>query len=261
MIGRFPGLYRYLLFILLASRVSFAQEPSAGADSTPRAAAFRAFSVAADRYGKDPKNVDAVWQFGRACFDCSDNSTNNDERALFAEKGIAACQKALDEKTNSAESHYYLGMNLGQLAQTRGISALKLVKQMEREFTRARELDEKLDYAGPDRNLGLLYRDAPSFLSIGNRSNSKKSLQRALELAADFPENHLNLIETFLKWSDRNAAIQALKAYEAIRTKAQAQLTGSQWKFAWVDWEKRYREVKSKIESSSRVLSPRQKAD
>ena len=61
-------------------------------------------------------------------------------------------------------------MNLGQLARTRGLSALKLVDQMEREFTRARDLDEHLDWAGPDRNLGLLYGDAPVIGSIGSRT-------------------------------------------------------------------------------------------
>ena len=39
----------------------------------------------------------------------------------------AACRQALAQGSNSAPAHYYLGMNLGQLARTRGLSALKLV--------------------------------------------------------------------------------------------------------------------------------------
>ena len=78
--------------------------------------------------------------------------------------------RRIARESNSAPAHYYLGMNLGQLARTKGLAALRLVSQMEHEFTRARELDEQLDWAGPDRNLGLLYRDAPAIGSVGSRA-------------------------------------------------------------------------------------------
>ena len=90
-------------------------------------------------------------------------------------------------------------MNLGQLARTKGLGALKLVNQMEHEFTRARDLDEQLDWAGPDRNLGLLYRDAPAIGSIGSRTKAREHLKRAVELAPQYPENRLNLIEAYLQ--------------------------------------------------------------
>ena len=101
-------------------------------------------------------------------------------------------------------------MNLGQLARTKGLGALKLVDQMEREFSRARELDEQLDYAGPDRNLGLLYRDAPAIGSVGSRTRAREHLKRAVELAPQYPENRLNLIEAYLKWGERTGAYREL---------------------------------------------------
>ena len=64
---------------------------------------------------------------------------------------------------------------------------------MEADFTRARELDERYDWAGPDRNLGLLYRDAPAIGSVGSRSKARRHLKRAVELAPQYPENRLNL--------------------------------------------------------------------
>ena len=97
------------------------------------------------------------------------------ERADIAQQGIAAAWQALARESNSAPAHYYLGMNLAQLAQTKMLGALKIVDRMEREFTTTRELDEHFDYAGADRNLGLLYRDAPSIGSIGNRSKARSS--------------------------------------------------------------------------------------
>ena len=94
--------------------------------------ARRAYSEAQDKYTKATKDKDLGWQFARACFDVADFSTNSAERADFAEQGIAACNQVLAADRDSAVAHYYLGMNLGQLAQTRGVGALKLVDQMDR---------------------------------------------------------------------------------------------------------------------------------
>src|SRR5204863_9133981 len=99
--------------------------------------------------------------------------------------------------------HYYLGMNLAQLAQTKMLGALKIVTQMEREFSIVRDLDEEFDQAGADRNLGLLYRDAPAIGSIGSRGKARQHLEHAVKLAPPSPENRLNLIETYLKWGER----------------------------------------------------------
>ena len=95
-------------------------------------------------------------------------------------------------------------MNLGQLARTETLGALKLVREMEREFKTAAELDGHFDYAGPERSLGLLYRDAPGWpVSIGSRRKAREWLEQAEKLAPEYPENHLNLVESYLQWHDR----------------------------------------------------------
>lgn len=111
------------------------------------AVAKRAFLEAQQRYQNEPENHEVKWQFARACFDLATFATNRNQRAEIAEKGIGVCQ-LLAREPDSAPAHYYLGMNLGQLARTRTLGAFKLVSQMEREFGRARELRESLDYAG-----------------------------------------------------------------------------------------------------------------
>ena len=136
----------------------------------PAVRAEQTFHQAEARFQSEPRNTEAAWQFARASFDLAEFATNSPQRAELAEQGIAACKQLLTREPNSVPGRYYLGMNLGQLARTRGIGALKLVTEMEREFSAARELDESFDNAGPDRNLGLLYRDAPGLVSIGSRA-------------------------------------------------------------------------------------------
>ncbi len=108
-------------------------------------------------------------------------------------------------------------MNLGQLARTKLLGALKLVTEMEAEFKAARRLDEHLDFAGPDRSLGLLYLEAPGWpTSVGSRTKARQHLRRAAELAPQYPENRLTLLEAYLRWGDHNGVQRELKALEEI---------------------------------------------
>jgi hypothetical protein len=232
--------------------------PAAGAEFA--AAAQRAFQTAQGQYKNDGGKPATACQFARACFDLAEFATNNSERADLAQQGMQACQQALNKEPKSALAHYYLAMNLGQLARTKSLGALRLVSRMEREFSLARDLDERIDYAGPDRSLGLLYRDAPSIGSIGSRTKSRQHLQRALELVSNYPENHLNLVETYLKWGERNSASRELKTLEEQLPAARAELAGPVWASSWADWDQRLTKVKKEIEEPLKPLeSPRQK--
>lgn len=219
--------------------------------------ALREYRQAEIRCQSQPREVDAAWRFARACFDLAEFATNNVERAAIAEQGIAASRKALERDSNSVPAHYYLGMNLGQLARTRGLGALKLVRQMERVFNDARRLDERFDYAGPDRNLGLLYRDAPALGSIGSRVKAHQHLDQAVLLAPDYPENRLNLLEGNLKWRDYTGARCQLKALEDLWPAARAQFSGPAWASSWVNWEVRLQKARKKLEEPAQLESPR----
>ncbi len=248
------------LSLLLAICLSSMAQAGFAAITNPAAVASKKFLDAQMRYQKEPRNAEAAWQFARACFDLADLATNNSQRVEVAEEGIAACEHLLSRDPRSAPGHYYLGMNLGQVAQTRGIGALKLVTEMEREFGAARDLDSSFDYGGPDRNLGLLYSEAPSIISIGSRTRAKRHLRRALERAPNYPENHLNLIETYLKWNDRNEAHHELKALEELLPRARATFAGKAWEVSWADWEERLRKIRKKVEEPVKAIpSPRQK--
>ncbi len=234
--------------------------PSLEGATSAVVAATQKFEEAQAAYRKLPRDSQAAWQFGRACFDLAEFATNSTQRSEIATLGIEACKQLIARERSSAPGHYYLGMNLAQLAQTRGIGALKLVTEMEHEFSVARELDASFDFGGPDRNLGLLYRDAPSLISIGNRTRAKKHLERAVELARDYPENRLNLIESFLKWSDRNCVKREVKALDEAWPRARKVLAGEAWQASWADWEMRRQKIRKKTEEPAiEIESPARK--
>jgi tetratricopeptide (TPR) repeat protein len=210
------------------------------------ARAQKAFRDAQSRFRANTNDVTASWTFARACFDLAEFAAENRQRAGLAETGIRICRQTIARNAGVVQLHYYLGMNLGQLARTRTLGALRLVDQMEAEFLRARALDEKFDFAGPHRNLGLLYLEAPSFGSIGSRSKARHHLRRAVELAPDYPGNRLNLIEALLRWGERAEAARELKTLGEQWNDAQKKYSGPDWASSWAEWQKRFDEFKAK---------------
>jgi tetratricopeptide (TPR) repeat protein len=193
------------------------------------------------RYEAEPTNNVAAWVFARAAFNRGEFATNDTERAALAVQGIAACRKVLERDSNCVAASYYLGLNLGQLARTKLLGALPLVGEMEGGFKRARELDENFDYAGPDRFLGQLYFQAPGWpASVGSQRKARKHLERAVELAPDYPENRLNLAEASRKWRDKKLTQRELAALAELWPAAKTNYAGADWEAAWADWQPRY---------------------
>lgn len=228
-----------------------------GSDTDDNTAARKAFQEAKRQHEAKPNNVEAAWQFARATFDLADAVSSKSERADVAQQGISACNQALEKTPNCAALHYYLALNDGELARTRTFGALRLVDQMESEFLKAIELDKSFDYAGPDRSLGLLYRDAPSIASIGSRTKARAHLERAVELAPGYPDNRLSLIESELKWNDRKSARHELKLLEDSWPAARAQFTGPKWSASWADWDSRLDKIRRTLGEPARLESPR----
>jgi tetratricopeptide (TPR) repeat protein len=212
------------------------------------------YRFARARLDRDWSHHNAL-DFVRAAFDRGEIATDSEERAAVARKGLRVSRQLLDEAPNMAAAHYYYGMNLAQLAQTRRMGALKLLGEMEETFKTARDLDEQFDYAGPDRNLGLLYLQAPGWpLSIGNRSKARKHLERAVELAPHFPENRLNLLEAHLKWGNSSHAKREASALEKLWPEARKSFAGTSWIGAWVEWEERWETNLEKMNQRSPAL-------
>jgi len=251
---RRPAPLRLLsLLAVLGGALAIASAASPGEFT---AYARTAFNNAFASWRKDAENPKTAWEFGRACFDLAEFATNRTERAEIAEQGLAACRGALARLSNSPSLHYYLAMNLAQLARTKSLGALKLVGQMRQEFEIARQLDEAIDFAGPDRNLGMLYRDAPAIVSIGDRNRAQQHLERSVALAPDYPDNRLILAESYLKWGERGNARQQLEAFAASRAAARAALSGPAWAARWAEWESDFARFEKLAGDPPKALQP-----
>ncbi|MGA2242476.1 MAG: hypothetical protein ABSH11_10645 [Verrucomicrobiota bacterium] len=252
---RVKGRWVAALFLFASVGIIFAGEPRNPIFAARAAAEFQRAQAQFQSNTNDPA---AAWQFARACFDFTDFVTNNAGRAALANQGIAACRQSLACESNSAPGHYYLAIELGQLADTkRNLAAYKMVREMEREFKTAGNLDEYFDYAGPARCLGLLYRDAPGWpVSIGSRHKAREWLEQAVKLAPDYPENRLNLVESYWQWKDREAAGNELKKLDALWPSAQTNFAGEAWERSWNDWSTRRDVAHKKLKETAAPAKP-----
>lgn len=240
-----------LAVLWLAGGVCVAADPPASEAETLqqfRQAAEKTYQTVRAQYRAATTNVSAAWTFARACFDLAEFSRDDTERESLALEGMSASRQSIIMKSDLAEGHYYLGMNQGQLARTKMLGALKLVHEMADTFKLASSLDAHVDYAGPDRCLGLLYRDAPGWpTSVGSKSKARTYLLKAAQLEKDFPENQLNLVESYLQWSERKNALAISNTVQAVMVKARATLTGAVWACSWHDWDKRWEAAREKL--------------
>jgi tetratricopeptide (TPR) repeat protein len=239
-----------VLCVAFVRAVAAAPEPSEREATTALTTAQEAYNAAKARYETNATDNAIAWHFACACFDRADAAPTDAGRAAVAQEGIRVCRRLLRQAPELAAAHYYLAMNLGQLARTKTVGALSLVKEMEREWAAARALDRHFDFAGPDRNLGLLFRDAPGVpFSVGSRLKAEQHMQQAVELNPDYPENYLNLIETHLKFKQWEEAAAEDQKLRASLPAARKKLSGPHWLDAWEDWDMRQRSILARLRS------------
>ncbi len=243
------------LALVLTSLASVAAQPAKKPADVPMPTLSAKFAEAAQiklinarkQFQTDTNSILAAWALGQACFWRGEFATTNEERARLAEEGIAACRPLTIRAPTLPEGHYFLAMNLGQLARTKWLDALGIVKELEHGLELAGGMQPRLDHAGPDRCLGQLYRDAPGWpISIGSKSKARAHLLRAAALAPDFPENHLELVETWIEWKEKKLLQRDMEVLAALLPKARQQFTGEDWAAHWDDWDRRWQEIQAK---------------
>ena len=234
------------VFLALAVATSgFAQ--SASSAESPSRRVHRLYTESKRFWQGNPTNTEAAVTFARACFDWADFATTDARRAAVADEGIAACRRAIVLEPKSAPAHLYLGMNLGQVARTKLLSALGILDEMELVWKKAIELDPKYDHAGAHRSLGLLYLDAPGWpTSLGSKKKARQHLEKAVELHPEYPGNRLCLLEAQLKWGETKAVRAQVSGVEAILKTARTNLAGEKWARDWQEWDERWQKVKTK---------------
>ncbi len=214
------------------------------------ARAERAFNGAKVAAHKNPGDNIASILLARVSYAWAEFARDDEAREAVAQTGLAAARAVIARESTNAAAHYWLGMNLGQLARTKTLGALPLVREMEALFHRARVLDPHTDHAGPDRSLGRLYRDAPGWpTSIGSRKKAREHFEHAIRLHPEFPDHQLELLESFAAWGEKKNFQRQLSITEKIIAEAKIKFVGETWASSRADWNQRLAKMKGRGQS------------
>jgi tetratricopeptide (TPR) repeat protein len=132
----------------------------------------------------------------RSLTSVAETSPDIAQRRDAAKRAVVLARRWREFEPNRVEGHYWYAIAAGLLADADRSYGLDAVGEMESALKRAIELDERYDFAGPLRVLGLLYLRAPGPpTSVGSSRKAARLLQRAVELFPDYAENYAHLAE------------------------------------------------------------------
>jgi tetratricopeptide (TPR) repeat protein len=155
---------------------------------------------------------------------------------------LAAAKKAVEQEPGRVEGHYYLAQLYGFSAhQQRGGDVKPLLMQLQSEADAAIKAGERFDNGGPPRVLGAIYAKAPAPpVAIGDPEKGVQYLKRAVEIAPDYPLNHILLGEAYIadeRYQDAEAALQ----------KARKLLADPKWQSYHDTWKAQLTTVERKL--------------
>lgn len=205
------------------------------------------------RHEAAPQDATVALALARLTGELAEHIKSSPQRAALAEEGIAAAQAALTVCPTNAAALCMLGKNLGQLARTRSLGALRLVPQMEAAWLSAAALEPGVERASPHRLLAMLYSNAPGWpLSIGNRALSRTNFAQAVALAPEFPENWLVYFEACLSWEDYKTARSLTPGITNALRQIPKHFTGPDWAWRAQFWERRWQAGIKRLETAER---------
>ena len=177
------------------------------------------------------ENYEAQCEAAQALAFLAENETSAESRREAAKRGIVLARHARELKSDGAEGPYWYAINVGWLADVDRAYGLDAVGEMETALKRAIELDERYDFAGPLRMLGILYLRTPEPpMSIGSPHKGLRLLQRAVELFPDYSENYLYLAEALRDNQRPDDARVALAKVLDAPPGSDRQTESAQWK-------------------------------
>jgi hypothetical protein len=151
----------------------------------------------------------------RAYWVAGKRAQGEDRRRHFA-AGMASARALIQANPDDPEGLLWLAANLGSEALERGkLSALRVIREMERLLLRLEERHPTYDHAAAARMLAVLYHKAPPIISIGSNARAREWFERALQRAGKHLANLILAADFFDDVGEDERARQLARAYLA----------------------------------------------
>ena len=151
----------------------------------------------AEELARNPKSFDAAWKLARADYWLGGHAPDA-ERRKFLEDGIDAGRKAVALHPDRPEGHFWIGANMGALAESFGIrQGIRYRKPIKEELETVLKIDPGFMLGSADRALGRWYAEVPRLFG-GSRRLAEQHLRESLKYNPDATISHYFLAELYL---------------------------------------------------------------
>jgi len=159
---------------------------------------------------QDPKNFDAAWKLARVDYWLGGHAPEGERRG-FLENGIKAGETAVALQPARPEGHFWIGANMGALAESFGLRAgLKYRGRIKEELEKVLQLDPQFQQGSADRALGRWYFKVPGLFG-GSHKLAEQHFREALKYNPNSTATHFYYAELLLddgRKSEANAELQ-----------------------------------------------------
>jgi hypothetical protein len=84
-------------------------------------------------------------------------------------------------------------------------------------------------------------------MSVGSKRKAREHLLAATQIAPDYADNWISLLEAYLGWNEKEKARQLLPTVSEKLKAARGKFTGPEWEWSWQDWGRRWEQIKGKL--------------
>lgn len=176
--------------------------------------ARRAAEIWVDAVRRNPRDFEAAWKLARVRNWLGDHAPEA-ERSGHYEGGMEVARLAIAAEPNRPEGHYWLGVNMGALADLGTLAGLKYHTPVREELETTVRLDPGFDGGSALTVLGDWYLRVPGILG-GSKARAEELLRRALSFDPNNVATRYFLAETLLATNRKPEALAELqKALDA----------------------------------------------
>lgn len=162
----------------------------------------------------NPSSWRALWRLARLYVSFGDNRSDADAKISRYEKARDYAERAKALNDNGCECHFWYGVALGRIGQTRGVlNSLSLAGPVKRAFERALELNPRFTPAMD--GLAIWYLEVPA-VAGGDINKSIEYLKRGISIDPNYSLLYVDLAKVYIKRGNYSAARENLNKCLAV---------------------------------------------
>jgi Tfp pilus assembly protein PilF len=158
-----------------------------------------------------PNDYDLLWRAARSYYYTADGVAARD-RLQYYNRGIAVGSRAVEQKTDGDQGHFWLAANYGGYCREKGLPAFKTVKKVRDGMETVLRLNDRYEEGSAYVALGEIDRQLPKLFG-GDDKRAVARLEEGLKIVPQNLEMKLALAEAYL---DSNRKTEARRQLEEL---------------------------------------------